>query len=68
MGDRRRHSTQERRSAARVTGGDTYAARNIEEGGWLTIVATALIDTGSRMDEVISKSSTAPATLDPPRS
>ena len=30
------------------------AARNIEEGGSLTIIATALIDTGSRMDEVIS--------------
>ena len=29
------------------------AARNIEEGGQLTIIATALIDTGSRMDEVI---------------
>jgi transcription termination factor Rho len=29
------------------------AARNIEEGGSLTIMATALIDTGSRMDEVI---------------
>jgi len=29
------------------------AARNIEEGGSLTILATALIDTGSRMDEVI---------------
>ena len=29
------------------------AARNIEEGGSLTIVATALIDTGSRMDELI---------------
>ena len=29
------------------------AARNIEEGGSLTIVATALIDTGSRMDDVI---------------
>ncbi|MCR2379297.1 transcription termination factor Rho, partial [Salmonella enterica] len=27
--------------------------RNIEEGGSLTIIATALIDTGSRMDEVI---------------
>ena len=27
------------------------AARNIEEGGSLTIIATALIDTGSRMDE-----------------
>jgi transcription termination factor Rho len=29
------------------------AARNIEEGGSLTICATALVDTGSRMDEVI---------------
>ena len=29
------------------------AARNIEEGGSLTIIATALIDTGSKMDEVI---------------
>jgi transcription termination factor Rho len=29
------------------------AARNLEEGGSLTIVATALVDTGSRMDEVI---------------
>jgi transcription termination factor Rho len=29
------------------------AARNIEEGGSLTILATALVDTGSRMDEVI---------------
>ena len=29
------------------------AARNIEEGGSLTIIATALIETGSRMDEVI---------------
>jgi transcription termination factor Rho len=29
------------------------AARNIEEGGSLTIMATALIDTGSKMDEVI---------------
>ena len=29
------------------------AARNLEEGGSLTIIATALIDTGSRMDEVI---------------
>src|SRR4029079_13744654 len=28
-------------------------ARNIEEGGSLTIIATALVDTGSRMDEVI---------------
>ena len=29
------------------------AARNLEEGGSLTIIATALIDTGSRMDDVI---------------
>ena len=29
------------------------AARNVEEGGSITIIATALIDTGSRMDEVI---------------
>ena len=29
------------------------AARNIEEGGSLTVIATCLIDTGSRMDEVI---------------
>ena len=29
------------------------AARNIEEGGSLTIIGTALIDTGSKMDEVI---------------
>jgi transcription termination factor Rho len=29
------------------------AARNVEEGGSMTIIATALIDTGSRMDEVI---------------
>ena len=29
------------------------AARNVEEGGSLTIVATALVDTGSKMDEVI---------------
>jgi transcription termination factor Rho len=29
------------------------AARNIEEGGSLTVIATALVDTGSRMDEVI---------------
>ena len=29
------------------------AARNIENGGSLTIIATALIDTGSRMDDVI---------------
>ncbi|MGC6547645.1 transcription termination factor Rho, partial [Escherichia coli] len=29
------------------------AARNVEEGGSLTIMATALVDTGSKMDEVI---------------
>ena len=29
------------------------AARNLEEGGSLTIIATALVDTGSRMDDVI---------------
>ena len=29
------------------------AARNVEEGGSMTIISTALIDTGSRMDEVI---------------
>jgi transcription termination factor Rho len=29
------------------------AARNVEEGGSLTIIATALIETGSRMDDVI---------------
>ena len=29
------------------------AARKVEEGGSLTIIATALVDTGSRMDEVI---------------
>ena len=32
------------------------AARNVEDGGSLTIISTALIDTGSRMDEVILKS------------
>ena len=32
------------------------AARNVEQGGSLTIISTALIDTGSRMDEVILKS------------
>ncbi|MGQ9495043.1 MAG: hypothetical protein ACUVRY_02125 [Thermoanaerobaculaceae bacterium] len=31
------------------------SARNVEEGGSLTIVATCLVDTGSRMDEVISQ-------------
>ena len=29
------------------------AARNVEEGGSLTIIATALVDTGSKMDEAI---------------
>lgn len=38
------------------------AARNIEEGGSLTIIATALIDTGSRMDEVIFEEFKVPAT------
>jgi transcription termination factor Rho len=38
------------------------AARNIEEGGSLTIIATALIDTGSRMDDVIYENSRARAT------
>jgi len=38
------------------------AARNIEEGGSLTIVATALVETGSRMDEVIFEEFKAPAT------
>ncbi|HEY6631445.1 MAG TPA: transcription termination factor Rho, partial [Rhizobiaceae bacterium] len=37
------------------------AARNVEEGGSLTIVGTALIDTGSRMDEVISSTFDEPA-------
>ena len=37
-----------------VPAGATFgAARNIEEGGSLTIISTALVDTGSRMDEVI---------------
>ena len=31
------------------------AARNVEEGGSLTIISTALIDTGSRMDEVLEE-------------
>jgi transcription termination factor Rho len=39
--------------AATTESGFFGAARNIEEGGSLTIIATALIDTGSRMDEVI---------------
>ena len=35
------------------------AARNIEEGGSITLMATALVDTGSRMDDVIPSTSTA---------
>ena len=35
---------------------DFGAARNVEQGGSLTIISTALIDTGSRMDEVILRS------------
>jgi len=38
------------------------AARNIEHGGSLTILAAALVETGSRMDEVIFEESRAPAT------
>jgi len=38
------------------------SARKIEEGGSLTILATALVDTGSRMDELIFRNSRAPAT------
>jgi len=38
------------------------AARKIENGGSLTIAGTALIDTGSRMDQVIFESSRAPGT------
>ena len=45
------------------------AARNIEEGGSLTIVATALIDTGSRMDDVIFEEFKGTGNMrDPPRS
>jgi transcription termination factor Rho len=40
------------------------AARNIEEGGSLTIVGTALVDTGSRMDEVIFEEFKATGNLD----
>jgi hypothetical protein len=36
-----------------LNNGDFGAARKIEEGGSLTIIATALVDTGSRMDDVI---------------
>jgi len=60
----RAHNTVTPHSGKILSGGvDAYAlhkpkrffgaARNIEEGGSLTIIATALIDTGSRMDEVI---------------
>ena len=38
------------------------AARNIEEGGSMTIIGTALIDTGSRMDKSSSRNSRAPVT------
>ena len=40
------------------------AARNIEEGGSLTILATALIDTGSRMDEVIYEEFKGPGNME----
>ena len=46
-----RRSRRQRAAAARAA--SSRAARNIEEGGSLTIMATALIDTGSRMDDVI---------------
>ncbi|MDM9186254.1 hypothetical protein QU781_28220, partial [Escherichia coli] len=36
-----------------MLGGPISTARNVEEGGSLTIIATALIDTSSKMDEVI---------------
>jgi len=42
------------------------AARNIEEGGSLTIIATALIDTGSRMDGSWTSGSSRPSTSRPP--
>ena len=44
-------SRRQRAAAARA--GFFGAARNVEEGGSLTIMATALVDTGSRMDDVI---------------
>jgi len=37
------------------------AARNIEEGGSLTIIATCLVETGSRLDDVVYENSKAPA-------
>ena len=40
---------------------DFGAARNVEEGGSLTIISTAPIDTGSRMDEVIFEDLKEPA-------
>src|SRR5438309_11755778 len=40
------------------------AARNVEEGGSLTILATALTDTGSRMDEVIFEESKGTGNMD----
>ncbi len=40
------------------------AARNIEEGGSLTIVATALIDTGSKMDDIIFEEFTGTGNMD----
>ncbi len=40
------------------------AARNIEEGGSLTVIATALIDTGSRMDEVIFEEFKGPGNME----
>ncbi|MEC7631185.1 MAG: transcription termination factor Rho [SAR324 cluster bacterium] len=40
------------------------AARNIEEGGSLTIISTALIDTGSRMDEVIFEEFKGPGNME----
>ena len=40
------------------------AARNIEEGGSLTIIATALVDTGSRMDEVIYEEFKGPGNME----
>jgi transcription termination factor Rho len=38
------------------------AARNLEDGGSLTIVATALVDTGSRLDDVVYEEFKGPAT------
>ncbi len=40
------------------------AARNVEEGGSLTIIATALVDTGSRMDEVIFEEFKGPGNME----